>query len=159
MEKTEGTYIRVAYKNVFGHISTNVWPFLMIQKPTIREKCAWVSSNTWLDERPVFFRFFDFSTNILTGNWKISEFVQRQPVVWSFAVGFSSISVFFPAQQTGPANTTCLNSPHSWHHGLAYHFMDCIICSFLSFDMFHSGFDFQVCCSINFMNILLWMDT
>ena len=33
------------------------------------------------------------------GNW------QPQLVVWSFAVGFSSISVFFPVQQTGPANT------------------------------------------------------
>ena len=40
-------------------------------------------------------RFFDFSTNIATGNQKISEFVQLQLVVWFFAVGFSLISVFF----------------------------------------------------------------
>ena len=55
--------------------------------------------------RLVFFWFFDFSTNLATGNWKISEFAQLRPVVQSFAVGFSSISVFFPVQQTGPANT------------------------------------------------------
>ena len=53
-----------------------------------------------------FFRFFDFLTNIATGNRKKSEFVQPQPVVRSFAVGFSPISVFFPVQQTGPANTS-----------------------------------------------------
>ena len=40
MVKTEGTYIQVAYKNVFGHISTNSWPFFMIQRLTIREKCV-----------------------------------------------------------------------------------------------------------------------
>ena len=28
MAKTEGMYIQVAYKNVFGYISTNSWPFL-----------------------------------------------------------------------------------------------------------------------------------
>ena len=44
-------------------------------------------------------------TNIATGNRKNSEFVQLQPVVRSFAVGFSPISVFFPVQRTGPANT------------------------------------------------------
>ena len=53
-----------------------------------------------------FFRFFDFSTNIATGNRKNSEFVQPQPVVRSFAVGFSPISVFSPVQRTGPANTS-----------------------------------------------------
>ena len=53
-----------------------------------------------------FFWFFDFLTNIATGNWKISEFVQPQLVVRSFSVGFSSISVFFPVQWTGPANTS-----------------------------------------------------
>ena len=57
MAKTEGTYIRVAYKNVFGYISTNSWPFFMIQRPTIRKKCAWARSNIWQDERPVFFGF------------------------------------------------------------------------------------------------------
>ena len=60
MAKTEGTYIQVAYKNVFGYISTNSWPFFMIQRPTIREKCAWVRPNTWRDERPVFFGFSIF---------------------------------------------------------------------------------------------------
>ena len=40
MAKMEGTYIQVAYKNVFGYISTNSWPFFMIQKPTIREQSA-----------------------------------------------------------------------------------------------------------------------
>ena len=92
----------------------------MIQRPTIREKCAWVRSNTWQDERPVatgldrFFWFFDFSTNVATGNWKNSEFVQPQPVVQSFAVGFSPISVFFPVQWTGPANTMYIYTPY--HH-------------------------------------------
>ena len=51
------------------------------------------------------FWFFDFLTNVATGNRKNSEFVQPQLVVRSFAVGFSSISVFFPVQWTGPANT------------------------------------------------------
>ena len=111
MAKMEGTYIRVAYKNVFGYISTNSWPFFMIQRPTIGEKCAWVRSNTWRDGRPVatgldrFFSVFRFLTNIATGNRKNPEFVQLQPVVRSFAVGFSSISVFFPVQWTGPVNT------------------------------------------------------
>ena len=53
------------------------------------------------------FRFFNFSTNVATGNRKNSELVQLQRVVRSFAVGFSSISVFFPVQRTGPANTKC----------------------------------------------------
>ena len=35
--------------------------------------------------------------------------MQPQPVVRSFAVGFSPISVFFPVQRTGPANTSCDN--------------------------------------------------
>ena len=120
MAKMEGTYIQVAYKNVFGYISTNSWLFFMIQRPTIREKCAWVWYNTWRDERPVatgldrFFLFFDFSTNIATGNRKNSEFVQPQPVVRSFAVGFSPISVFFPVQRTEPANTSWQSSPVQW---------------------------------------------
>ena len=41
------------------------------------------------------FLSFDFLTNLATGNQKISEFVQLQPVVWSFAVGFSLILVIF----------------------------------------------------------------
>ena len=93
MAKTEGIYIQVAYKNVFGHISTNSWQFFMIQRPTIREKCVLVRSNT--EWKTGFFQFFNFSTNLATGNWKFSEFVQLQPEVWSFAVGFSLISVFF----------------------------------------------------------------
>ena len=118
MAKTEGTYIQVAYKNVFGYISTNSWPFFMIQRPTIREKCAWVRPNMWRDGRPVatgldrffsVFRFFDKHRN-----WqpKTSEFVQPQLVVRSFAVGFGPISVFFPVQWTGPVNTNryCQNS-------------------------------------------------
>ena len=63
-----------------------------------------------------FLWFFDFSTNIATGNWKNSEFVQPQLVVRSFAVGFSSISVFFPVQQTGPANTTDNECAYGWSH-------------------------------------------
>ena len=67
-------------------------------------------SNTWQDSRPVStsldWFFLVFSTNIATGNQKISEFVQLQPVVWSFAVGFSLVSVFFSVQRTGPVNTT-----------------------------------------------------
>ena len=50
-----------------------------------------------------FFRLFDFSTNVATGNRKNSEFVQPQRVVRPFAVGFSPISVFF----SSPANWTC----------------------------------------------------
>ena len=53
-----------------------------------------------------FFSVFRFSTNLTTGNQKISEFVQLQPAVQSFAVGFSSVSVMFLGQQTGPVNTT-----------------------------------------------------
>ena len=55
--------------------------------------------------RPVFFWFFDFSTNLATGNQKIIEFLQLHLVVRSFPVGFSSISVFFAVEQTGPVNT------------------------------------------------------
>ena len=60
--------------------------------------------------RPVFFWFFDFSTNVATGNRKNSEFVQPQPVVQSFSVGFSPISVFFPVQQTVNTNHDPLQS-------------------------------------------------
>ena len=63
--------------------------------------------------RPVSFQFFDFLTNVATGNRKNSEFVQPQPVVRSFAVGFSPISVFFPVQRTRPANT---RDARGWHH-------------------------------------------
>ena len=111
MAKTEGTYIQVVYKNVFGYISTNSWPFFMIQRPTIREKCAWVRSNTWRDERPAatgldrffsVFWFFDKHRNWQPKKFRICATATGGPV---FAVGFSSISVFFPVQWTGPANT------------------------------------------------------
>ena len=78
MAKMEGTYIQVAYKNVFGYISTNSWPLFMIQRPTIREKCAWVRSNTWRDERPVatgldrFFSVFRFFNK--HRNWQPKKF-------------------------------------------------------------------------------------
>ena len=72
MAKTEGKYIRVMYKNVFGYISTNSWPSFMIQRPTIREKCAWVRSNTWWHERSVATGldrfFFGFSIS-----WQMSQ--------------------------------------------------------------------------------------
>ena len=77
MAKTEGTYIWVPYKNVFGHISTNSWPFFMIQRPTIREECAWVRPNTWWDERPIatgldrFFSVFRFFNKPCTWQLKI----------------------------------------------------------------------------------------
>ena len=110
MAKTEGTYIWVAYKNVFGHISTNSWPFFMIQRPTIREKCAWVRSNTWLYERLVttgldrFFSVFRFfSTNIATGNRKkirICATATGGPV-------FCSWVQFDFGLFSSPANWTC----------------------------------------------------
>ena len=53
---------------------------------------GWKTGCNW--SRPVFFQFFNFLTNLATGNRKNSEFVQLQLVVRSFAVGFSSILVF-----------------------------------------------------------------
>ena len=41
-----------------------------------------------------------------TGNWTDPNCGQLQLVVQSFAVGFSSVSVIFSVQWTGPANTT-----------------------------------------------------
>ena len=41
-----------------------------------------------------------------TGNWTDPNCGQLQLVVHSFAVGFSSVSVIFSVQWTGPANTT-----------------------------------------------------
>ena len=46
-----------------------------------------------------FFRFFHFLTNLATGDQKFSEFVQLQPVVWSFAAWFSSVLVFFQSSK------------------------------------------------------------
>ena len=78
MMKTEGTYIWVAYKNVFGHISTNSWPFFMIQRLTIRWICAWVRSNTWQDKRLVatgLDRFFSVFQNFnKPHNWQPKKF-------------------------------------------------------------------------------------
>jgi len=42
-----------------------------------------------------------------TGNWTDPNCGQLQLVVRSFAVGFSSVSVIFSVQWTGPANTSC----------------------------------------------------
>ena len=80
MAKTEGKYIQVAYENVFGHISTNFWQFFIIKRLKIREKCAWVRSNTWQDERLVatgldqffsVFQFFDKSCDWQPKNFRI----------------------------------------------------------------------------------------
>ena len=112
MAKTEGTYIQVAYKNVFGYISTNSWPFFMIQRPTVREKCAWVRSNTWRDERPVatgldrfFFGFSIFRQTSQLATEKIQNLCNRN--WWSGLLQLGSVQFwsFFPVQQTGPANT------------------------------------------------------
>ena len=73
----------------------------------------WVRSNMWQDERPVAtsldrsFWSFNFLTNLTTGNWKFSEFVQLQLVVQSFAIGFSLVLVIFSVQWTKPVNTRC----------------------------------------------------
>ena len=84
MAKTEGTYIQVVDKNVFGYISTNSWPFFMIQRPTIREECAWVRFNTWRDERSVatgldrfFFRFSIFRQTSQLATEKIENLGNR----------------------------------------------------------------------------------
>ena len=106
MATTEGTYIQVAYKNVFGYISTNSWPFFMIQRPTIREKCVWVRSNTWLDERPVatgldrFFRFFDKHCNWQPKKFRICANATGGPVFCSWVQ--SDFGLF-----SSPANWTC----------------------------------------------------
>ena len=89
MVKTEGTYIRVAYKNVFGYISTNSWPFFMIQRPTIREKCAWVRSNTWWDERPVFFGFSIFRQTSQLATEKIQNLCNHNR--WSGLLQLGSV--------------------------------------------------------------------
>ena len=81
----------------------------MIQQPKIRWICAWVKSNTWQDKRLVatgldqFFSVFQFFDKPCNWQPKISEFVQLQPVVQYFAVGFSSVLVFF----FSPVNWTC----------------------------------------------------
>ena len=93
MAKTEGTYIQVTYKNVFGHILTSYWPFFMIKRLTIREKCVWVRSNTWQDERLVatgldrffsVFRFFDKHCNWQPKNFRICATATSGPVFCSW---------------------------------------------------------------------------
>ena len=109
MAKTEGTYIWVVDKDVFGHISTNSWLSFMIQRPTIREKCAWVRSNTWRDERPVatgldrvfsVFRFFDKPHNWQPKKYRICVTATGGLVFYSW-VQFD-FSLFF-----SPVNWTC----------------------------------------------------
>ena len=46
-----------------------------------------------------FFRFFDFSTNVATGNRKNSEFVQLQPVVRSLQLGSVRFRSFFQSSE------------------------------------------------------------
>ena len=77
----------------------------MIQRPTIRERCAWVRSNTWRDERPVetgldrffsVFRFFDKHRNWQPKN---SEFVQPQLVVCLLQLGLVQFQYFFQSSK------------------------------------------------------------
>ena len=89
MAKMEGTYIQVAYKNVCGYISTNSWPFFMLQRPTIRKKCAWVRSNTWRDERPVFFSFSIFRQTLQLATEKIQNLCNRNR--WSGLLQLGSV--------------------------------------------------------------------
>ena len=106
MMKMEGTYIRVAYKNVSGYISTNSWPFFMIQRPTIRGKCAWVRTNTWWNGRPVFsvFRFFD-----KCHNWQPKKF--RICATATSGLVFCSWVQFDFGLFSSPANWTCEHYP------------------------------------------------
>ena len=99
MVKTDGTYIWVAYKNVFGYISTDSWPFLMIQRPTIREKCAWIRSNTWRDERPVFFGFSIFRQTSQLATEKIQNLCNRN--WWSSLLQLGSVRLrsFFQSSE------------------------------------------------------------
>ena len=89
MAKAEGTYIWVADKNVFGYISTNFWPFFMIQRPTIRGKCVWVSSNTLRDERPVFFGFSIFRQTSQLATEKIQNLCNHNR--WSGLLQLGSV--------------------------------------------------------------------
>ena len=106
MAKTEGTYIQVVYKNVFGYISTNSWPFFMIQRPTIREKCAWVRSNTWQDERPVatdldrfFFGFSIFWQTLQLATEKIQNLCNRNWWSGLFQLGSVWFWSFFQSSE------------------------------------------------------------
>ena len=109
MVKAEGTYIQVVYKNVFDHISTDSWLFFMIQRPTIREECAWVRSNTWRDERLVatsldrFFSVFRFFNK--RRNWQLKIF--RICATATGGLVFCSWVQFDFGLFSSPANWTC----------------------------------------------------
>ena len=119
MVKMEGTYIQVAYKNVFGYISTNSWPFFMIQRLTIREECAWVRSNIWRDERPLatgldrffsVFRFFDKHCNWQPKKFRICATATGGPVFCSW-VQFN-FGLFFQSSELD-LRTLCVHGK-SW---------------------------------------------
>ena len=122
MAKTEGTYIQVAYKNVFGYISTNSWPFFMFQRSTIREKCAWVRSNTWRDERPVFFGFSIFQQMSQLATKKIQNLCNRNR--WSGLLQLGSVQ--FPSfLQSSKLDlrtlvAMCSKHSHSLHFTMFY---------------------------------------
>ena len=86
----------------------------MIQRPTIREKCAWVRSNTWRDERPVatgldrffsVFRFFDKHRNWQPKKFRICATATGGPVFCGCVQ--SDFGLF-----SSPANWTCKHYPH-----------------------------------------------
>ena len=118
MAKTKGTYIRVACKNVFGYISTNSWPFFMIQRPTI------VRSNTWRDKRPVFFGFSMFRQTSQLATEKIQNLCNRNQ--WSGLLQLGSVwfRSFFQSSKLdlqtlpSPMAATCICHLHPqppWH--------------------------------------------
>jgi len=75
---------------------------------------VYITVKDWLQPVQISFlwSFFDFLSNLWTGNRKFSESVQLQLEVWSFAVGFSSVPVIFSVQSTGPANTSRMGSKY-----------------------------------------------
>ena len=109
MAKTEGTYIQVAYKNVFGYISTNSWPFFMIQRPTIREKCAWVRFNTWRDERPDFFGFSIFRQTSQLATEKIQNLCNRNRWSGLLQLGLVRFRSFFHSSELDLQTLTLQN--------------------------------------------------
>ena len=103
MAKTEGSYIELHIKMFLAISQPILDRFLWFKDQQLGKYVCKVQHMMGRkigcnQSRPVFFQFFNFSTNLTTGNWKFSEFVQLQLVVWSVAVGFSSISVFFSVQ-------------------------------------------------------------
>ena len=134
MAKTEGTYIRVVYKNVFGYISTNSWPFFMIQRPTIREECAWVRSNTWCDKRPLSFSFSIFWQTSQLATEKIQNLCNRN--WWSGLLQLGSVRFwsFFQSSKldlrTLPVcsnilKKTCPSTPNVPAEELSFRFGGC----------------------------------